>query len=59
MMLRRMIYHAKAQAGDTSLKVLAGKAAGLLETLGLQGSALREDEALLPEQMENSNDSPK
>jgi hypothetical protein len=41
-MLRRMIWMARKQVGDTSMKVIAGKAEELLKLYGLQGSLLRE-----------------
>jgi hypothetical protein len=42
MMLRRFIWAAERQPGDSSAKVLAGKARELLVRHGLQGSPLRE-----------------
>ena len=42
-MLHRFIYDARKQTGDTSAKVLAGKAGELLTGYGLQGSILRDD----------------
>jgi hypothetical protein len=43
MMLRRMIWMASKETGDTSMKVLAGKARELLRSYGLEGSVLREE----------------
>ena len=50
-MLRRILWQIKKEPGDSSLKVLAGKASGLLEQLGLQGNPLRDEarQALSPE----------
>lgn len=42
MMLRRMIWQAKRQEGDTSLKVLAGNAHQLLAKYSLEGDILRD-----------------
>jgi len=42
MMLRRMIWMAEKETGDTSMKVLAGKAKRMLINYGLEGSPLRE-----------------
>jgi hypothetical protein len=42
-MLRRIIWMAKKEVGDTSMKVLAGKANELLSSYGLQGSVLRDE----------------
>lgn len=42
MMLRRMIWQINKLDGDSSLKVLAGKADGLIKQYGLQGSPLRD-----------------
>jgi hypothetical protein len=41
MMLRRMIWMAEKQAGDTSMKALAGNAKQLLAKYNLEGSPLR------------------
>lgn len=43
MILRRMMRQADMQPGDTSLKVLSGKAKQLLAKHGLEGSLLRDD----------------
>lgn len=43
-MLRRMIWTAKKETGDTGMKVLAGKAGELLKLYGLEGSPLRDEE---------------
>lgn len=42
MMLRRMIWQARQEAEDTSMKTLAGKAEELLKSYGLKGSLLRD-----------------
>lgn len=41
MMLRRMIWMAEKETGDTSMKVLAGKARELLRLYNLEGDFLR------------------
>jgi hypothetical protein len=41
-MLRRMIWMAKKQTGDTGMKVIAGNAQQLLMKYGLEGSPLRD-----------------
>lgn len=41
-MLRRMVWMAEKEAGDSSMKVIAGKAKELLAKYDLQGSALRD-----------------
>ncbi len=43
MMIRRMIWMARKETGDTSMKALAGQAAELLARCGLPGSPLRDD----------------
>ncbi len=43
MMLRRMVWQVNRLDGDSTLKVLAGKADGLIKQYGLQGSPLRGD----------------
>lgn len=43
MMIRRMIWTARKQTDDTSMKALAGQAAELLARCGLPGSPLRDD----------------
>lgn len=40
-MLRRMIWYARKQEGDTGLKVVAGRADELLRSYGLEGDLLR------------------
>jgi hypothetical protein len=40
-MLRRMIWMAEKETGDSSMKALAGTAKQLLASYGLQGSSLR------------------
>ena len=40
-MLRRMIWMARREAGDTSMKALAGQASDLLKRHGLEGDLLR------------------
>jgi hypothetical protein len=42
MMLRRMIWMARKQVGDTSMKAIAGQAEILLKSYGLEGSPLRD-----------------
>ena len=41
MMLRRMIWQARKESGDTSMKVLAAKAENFLRSYGLQGCLQR------------------
>ena len=42
--LRRMIWMARKEVGDTTMKVLAGKAQELLQQYGLEGSVLRNED---------------
>lgn len=44
MMLRRMIWMARKETGDTSMKAIAGQANELLMRYGGDGSPLREGE---------------
>lgn len=48
MMLRRMIWCARKETGDTSMKALAGQASELLARHGLNGSPFRNNPKALP-----------